>query len=129
MGGSNLAPRNCASTDDVSIFQRKKNNQKKWRIFLTQKSSNSGSKQSGSAVLGHQVGLLKHQKSSKIIKNPVFSHPRSWATRAPRRRSVPSWPPPQTAALAGSLKPRRRGSAEGSRVILRLKMCEFQGSS
>ena len=49
-----------------------------------------------------------HHRNNWFFLHKLQFRPRS---SAPRRRSVPSWPPPQTAALAGSLKPRRRGSA------------------
>lgn len=46
---------------------------------------------------------------------------------AQRRRSVPSWPPPQTAALAGSLKPRRRSTCSVSSITDSATTSSFRG--
>ncbi|CAL1141344.1 unnamed protein product [Cladocopium goreaui] len=54
----------------------------------------------------------------------MASPPRS---SAPRRRSVPSWPPPQTAALAGSLKPRRRSTCSVSSITDSATTSSFRG--
>lgn len=44
-----------------------------------------------------------------------------------RRRSVPSWPPPQTAALAGSLQPRRRSTCSVSSITDSATTSSFRG--
>lgn len=51
----------------------------------------------------------------------------SQRSSAPRRRSVPSWPPPQTAALAGSLKPRRRSTCSVSSITDSATTSSFRG--